>query len=210
MAHNEQASGSGGDGGYTRPTNLNRDEAKILTDNNILVPPAWHLPHGRHVSAAGTPLPPFHRRGHCSMSTSSSATSPSGHRRAPFGSPSGRTCGSSSSAATTTPTTVGTTCPAVGHTSGGTTSTQCSGSTATAPSTVQRLRHVVRLALHPHRQQGRRRRAAPRKASPPCAAMLFRRDRHPGGPRRVFFGLAPHEEGAGGTTRRNPICGAPF
>jgi hypothetical protein len=48
MAHNDQASDSrgGGGGGYMRTTKLNIDEAKILVDNNILVPPAWHLPHG--------------------------------------------------------------------------------------------------------------------------------------------------------------------
>jgi hypothetical protein len=59
VAHNYEASGSGG--GYVRPTNLNADEAKILADNNILVLPAWQLPHGWHVSAGGyavTPIPP--------------------------------------------------------------------------------------------------------------------------------------------------------
>jgi hypothetical protein len=40
MAHNYEASG------YARPTNLNTEEAQILTDNNILVPSAWHLLHG--------------------------------------------------------------------------------------------------------------------------------------------------------------------
>jgi hypothetical protein len=49
MAHNYEASGSRGGcggGGYARPTNLNTEEAQILTDNNSLVPSAWHLPHG--------------------------------------------------------------------------------------------------------------------------------------------------------------------
>jgi hypothetical protein len=48
MAHNYEASGSRGDDddGYMRPTNLNSEEAQILADNNILVPPGWHLPHG--------------------------------------------------------------------------------------------------------------------------------------------------------------------
>jgi hypothetical protein len=47
MVHNYEASGSRcSDGGYTRPTNINNKEAQILADNNILVPPAWHLPHG--------------------------------------------------------------------------------------------------------------------------------------------------------------------
>jgi hypothetical protein len=35
IAHNDQASGSCG-GGYMRPTNLNIDETKILTNNHIL------------------------------------------------------------------------------------------------------------------------------------------------------------------------------
>jgi hypothetical protein len=46
MAHNYEASGSRSGGGYARPTNLNTEEAQILTDNNILVPSAWHLLHG--------------------------------------------------------------------------------------------------------------------------------------------------------------------
>jgi hypothetical protein len=61
MAHNDQASDSrgGGGGGYTRTTKLNIDEAKILVDNNIIVPPAWHLPHGWHVSADGYTVAPI-------------------------------------------------------------------------------------------------------------------------------------------------------
>jgi hypothetical protein len=60
MVHNHQASGSRG-GSYTRPTNLNAKEAQILTDNQILVPLAWYLPHGWNVSASGyavAPIPP--------------------------------------------------------------------------------------------------------------------------------------------------------
>jgi hypothetical protein len=53
MAHNYEASGSHGGGGYTWPANLNTEEAQILADNNILVPLAWHLSHGWHVSAGG-------------------------------------------------------------------------------------------------------------------------------------------------------------
>jgi hypothetical protein len=53
MVHNNQATESRGGGGYTRPTNLNSEEAKILADNSILVLPAWHLPHGWHVLADG-------------------------------------------------------------------------------------------------------------------------------------------------------------
>jgi hypothetical protein len=45
MAHNDQASGSRG-GGYSRSMNLNSEEVQILADNQILVPPAWHLQHG--------------------------------------------------------------------------------------------------------------------------------------------------------------------
>jgi hypothetical protein len=63
MAHSYEASrshGSRDDDGYTRPTNLNSEEAQILA-NNILIPPAWHLPHGWHVSVgwyAVAPIPP--------------------------------------------------------------------------------------------------------------------------------------------------------
>jgi hypothetical protein len=53
MAHNSKAGGSRGGGSYTRPTNLNNKEAQILADNNILIPPAWHLPHDWHVSDGG-------------------------------------------------------------------------------------------------------------------------------------------------------------
>jgi hypothetical protein len=60
MAHNYQASGCGS-GGYVRPTNLNAEEAQILTDNNNLVLPEWYLPHGWHMSTDGyavAPIPP--------------------------------------------------------------------------------------------------------------------------------------------------------
>jgi hypothetical protein len=46
MAHNNHASGCRDDSDYVRPTNHNSEEAQILADNNILVPLAWHLPHG--------------------------------------------------------------------------------------------------------------------------------------------------------------------
>jgi hypothetical protein len=59
MAHNDQASGSRGGGGYARPTNLNNEEAQILADNNILVPPLWHLPHGWHVSIGRYTIAPI-------------------------------------------------------------------------------------------------------------------------------------------------------
>jgi hypothetical protein len=63
MANSYEASGSHGsrdDGGYARLMNLNSEEAQILA-NNILVPPAWHLTHGWHVSVGGyavAPIPP--------------------------------------------------------------------------------------------------------------------------------------------------------
>jgi hypothetical protein len=41
--------------------NLNSDKARILAENSILVPSAWYLPHGWHVSACGyviAPIPP--------------------------------------------------------------------------------------------------------------------------------------------------------
>jgi hypothetical protein len=31
----------------------------VLWENVILVPPAWHLPHGWHLSAAGYAIPPI-------------------------------------------------------------------------------------------------------------------------------------------------------
>jgi hypothetical protein len=55
----------------------------------------------------------------------------------------------------------------------GATSTPCSESTATAPSTARRLRHVVRPTLHPRRRRGRHPREAPWKASPPHAPPLI-------------------------------------
>jgi hypothetical protein len=33
--------------------NLNNEESQILANNQILVPPVWHLPHGWNVSAGG-------------------------------------------------------------------------------------------------------------------------------------------------------------
>jgi hypothetical protein len=58
MAHNDQASGCRS-GGYSRTTNLNSEEAQILADNQILVPLAWHLPHGWNVSASGYAVAPM-------------------------------------------------------------------------------------------------------------------------------------------------------
>jgi hypothetical protein len=55
MAH---ASGSGS-GGFSRPANFTETEARVLWENAILVPPAWHLPHGWHVSAARYAVPPI-------------------------------------------------------------------------------------------------------------------------------------------------------
>jgi hypothetical protein len=55
MAH---AGGSGSDD-FTRLTNFTEAEARVLWENGILVPPAWHLPHEWHVSAAGYVVPPI-------------------------------------------------------------------------------------------------------------------------------------------------------
>jgi hypothetical protein len=113
MAHNYEATGSGGGSGdgYVRPTNLNTDEAQILTDNNILVPPAWHLPHRWHMSAVGytvTPIPPEGPLLDDHIKQQWEALPPArGRRRAAFGSPSSNASGSSSSAGTSTPTTAG-------------------------------------------------------------------------------------------------------
>jgi hypothetical protein len=52
MGHNNEAGGSRGCG-FTKPANLTSEDAKILTNNKILVPQAWHLPHGWSVSATG-------------------------------------------------------------------------------------------------------------------------------------------------------------
>jgi hypothetical protein len=58
MSHNDQTGGSRGSG-YYRPMNFNADEATVLWGNGILVPPAWHLPHGWHVSVAEYAIPPL-------------------------------------------------------------------------------------------------------------------------------------------------------
>jgi hypothetical protein len=39
--------------------NFNADEAIVMWENGILVPSAWHLPHGWHISAAGYGVPPL-------------------------------------------------------------------------------------------------------------------------------------------------------
>jgi hypothetical protein len=54
MAHK----GDSGSGGFVRPTKFTEAEARILWENTILVPPAWHLPHGWNVSEAGYAAPP--------------------------------------------------------------------------------------------------------------------------------------------------------
>jgi hypothetical protein len=55
VAHN---CGSGS-GGFVRLTSFTEAEARVLWENTILVPPAWHLPHGWHVSVAGYAVPPI-------------------------------------------------------------------------------------------------------------------------------------------------------
>jgi hypothetical protein len=49
MAHG----GGSESGGFARPANFTEAEARVLWENVILVPPAWHLPHGWNISAAG-------------------------------------------------------------------------------------------------------------------------------------------------------------
>jgi hypothetical protein len=51
--------GGSGSGGFSRPTNFTEAEMRVMWENAILIPPAWHLPHGRHVSAAGYAIPPI-------------------------------------------------------------------------------------------------------------------------------------------------------
>jgi hypothetical protein len=57
MAHK----GGSGSGGFVRPTNFTKAEAeaRVLSKHAILVPVAWHLPHGWNVSAAGYAVPPL-------------------------------------------------------------------------------------------------------------------------------------------------------
>jgi hypothetical protein len=45
--------GVSGSGGFGRPTNFTEAEARVLWENAVIVPPAWHLPHGWNVSMAG-------------------------------------------------------------------------------------------------------------------------------------------------------------
>jgi hypothetical protein len=46
-------------GGFVRPTNFTKAEARVLWENTILVPLAWHLPYGWNVSAMGYAIPPI-------------------------------------------------------------------------------------------------------------------------------------------------------
>jgi hypothetical protein len=161
MAHNTEVGESRGGGRYTRPTNLlTVRKRRSSPTNNIFVPPAWHLPHGCHVSAGGYAVASIPPEGRYSTTTSSSAgkryrrrcmIGPSGRRHVPFCFPFFRASGCSSSAATTASTTVGTMCPTIGRTGGAATSTPCFGSTATAPNTACRLQYAVGPRLRPRR-----------------------------------------------------------
>jgi hypothetical protein len=51
--------GVSGSGGFVRPTNFIEAEARVLWENAILIPLAWHLPHGWNVSATGYAIPPI-------------------------------------------------------------------------------------------------------------------------------------------------------
>jgi hypothetical protein len=51
--------GVSGSGGFGRPTNFTEAEARVLWENAILVPPAWHLSHWWNVLAAGYAVPPI-------------------------------------------------------------------------------------------------------------------------------------------------------
>jgi hypothetical protein len=42
MAHNHHAGESRGSG-FSHPTNFNANEARVLWENGILIPPSWHL-----------------------------------------------------------------------------------------------------------------------------------------------------------------------
>jgi hypothetical protein len=55
MAH---AGGSGG-GGFSRPTNFTEAEMRVLWENDIVILPSWHLPHGWHISMVGSAVPPL-------------------------------------------------------------------------------------------------------------------------------------------------------
>jgi hypothetical protein len=49
--------GVSGSGGFGRPTNFTEAEARVLWENAILVPPAWHLPYEWNMSVAGYAVP---------------------------------------------------------------------------------------------------------------------------------------------------------
>jgi hypothetical protein len=51
--------GLSGSGGFVRTMNFTEAEARVLWENTILVPPAWHLPHGWNVLAMGYAVPPI-------------------------------------------------------------------------------------------------------------------------------------------------------
>jgi hypothetical protein len=41
------------------PLSFNIEEASILSENNILMPPRWKLPHGWRITAGGMAVPPI-------------------------------------------------------------------------------------------------------------------------------------------------------
>jgi hypothetical protein len=49
--------GVSGSGGFVRPTNFTEAEARVIWENAILIPPAWHLPHGWNALMAGYAVP---------------------------------------------------------------------------------------------------------------------------------------------------------
>jgi hypothetical protein len=56
MANNYKAGGSGAGDWFL---SFNIEEASIMSENNILVPPGWKLSHGWRISAGGMVVPPI-------------------------------------------------------------------------------------------------------------------------------------------------------
>jgi hypothetical protein len=44
---------------HARSANFTEAKVRVLCENGILIPPAWHLPHWWHVLAAGYAIPPI-------------------------------------------------------------------------------------------------------------------------------------------------------
>jgi hypothetical protein len=69
MGRNDHEAGGRRSGGRRGPSpadrsrNLNIREATVLAENNLLVPPDWHLPGGWNIGYDGSAIPPLPRDG---------------------------------------------------------------------------------------------------------------------------------------------------